>query len=36
MKNDVIALEISHKYIKVAFGTTENGQVLVNFVKKVL
>ena len=35
MKNDVIALEISHKYIKVAFGTTENGQVLVNFVKKV-
>ena len=35
MKNNVIALEISHKYIKVAFGTTENGQVLVNYVKKV-
>lgn len=35
MKNNVIALEISHKYIKVVFGTNENGQVLVNFVKKV-
>ena len=35
MCGNVIALEISHKYIKVAFGTTENGQVLVNYVKKV-
>ncbi len=35
MKNNVIALEISHRYIKVAFGTTENDQVLVNYVKKV-
>ena len=35
MKNNVIALEISHRYIKVAFGTTEKDQVLINYVKKV-
>ena len=35
MKNNTIALEISHKYIKVAFGYVQDGQVFINFVKKV-
>lgn len=34
MKNNTIALEISHKYIKVAFGYVQDGQVFINFVKK--
>lgn len=34
MKKNTIALEISHKYIKVVFGTVHEGQVLVDLVKK--
>ena len=35
MKKNTIALEISHRYIKVAFGYVQNDQVYVNYVKKV-
>lgn len=34
MKKNVTALEISHRYIKVAFGYTQDGQVFINFAKK--
>lgn len=34
MKKNTIALEISHKYIKLAFGFVQDGHVYVNLVKK--
>ena len=35
MKENAIALEISHKYLKILFGYVLDGQVVVNYVKKV-
>ena len=35
MKENAIALEISHKYIKVLFGYVLGKQVIVNYVKKI-
>lgn len=35
MKENVIALEISHKYIKIVFGYVLGKQVIVNYVKKI-
>ena len=35
MKENAIALEISHKYIKILFGYVLNKQVVVNYVKKI-
>ena len=35
MKENAIALEISHKYIKILFGYVLGKQVIVNYVKKV-
>ena len=34
MKNYTIALEISHRYIKVVFGYFADGKVFINFAKK--
>lgn len=34
MKKNTIALEISHRFIKVAFGYTKDEQVYIDFVKK--
>ena len=34
MKKNVTALEISHRFIKVAFGYVQDGQAFVTFVKK--
>ena len=35
MKENAIALEISHKYIKILFGYVLGKQVIVNYVKKI-
>lgn len=35
MKDSVCALEISHKYIKIVFGYTQDNQVVATFVKKI-
>ncbi len=35
MKENVVALELSHKYVKVLFGYVHEGQVIVTYAKKV-
>ena len=35
MKDSIVALEISHKYLKILFGYVQDNQVIVNYSKKV-
>lgn len=35
MKEPITALEISHKYLKMVFGFVQDGQVIINYVKKI-
>ena len=35
MKDSICALEISHKYLKIVFGYTQDNQVMATFVKKI-
>ena len=35
MKEPIVALEISHKYLKMVFGFVQDNQVLVDYVRKI-